>query len=93
MNGSYCFCFVWIKKELMKKLTDNTIKIIDKHTVNNEIAYMRHETAYCFSSRELKAQVSFSDQNVSSVVNFHFLSSPLEPTGQFQPNLAQSFLV
>ena len=39
MNGSYCFCFVWIKKELMKKLTDNTIKIIDKHTVNNEIAY------------------------------------------------------
>ena len=33
---------------------------------------MRHETAYCLSSRELKAQVSFSDQNVSSVVNFHF---------------------
>ena len=56
-----------------------------------------------FSSPEPKAQVSFSDQNLSVVRRcrrrrcrcrrklFIFSSSP-EPLGQFQPNLAQSTL-
>ena len=49
---------------------------------------------------ETKAQVSFSDHNLSVVRRcrrwrcklFTFLSSPPEPLGQFQPNLAQSIL-
>ena len=52
-----------------------------------------------FSSPELKAQVSFSDQNLSVVRRrlccrklFTFSSSPPEPVGQFQPNLAQNIL-
>ena len=54
-----------------------------------------------FSSPEPKAQVSFSDQNLSVVRRrrrrcrrklFTFLSSSPEPLGQFQPNLAQSIL-
>ena len=56
----------------------------------------------CFTSSP-KAQVSFSDQNVSVVRRcrrcrrrwrrrklFTFKSSSPEPLGQFQPNLAQS---
>ena len=53
-----------------------------------------------FSSPEPKAQVSFSDQNLSVVRRrccrcrklFTFSSSSQEPLGQFQPNLAQSIL-
>ena len=55
-----------------------------------------------FSSPEPKAQVSFSDQNLSVVCRlcccrcrrklFTFSSSSPEPLGQFQPNLAQSIL-
>ena len=58
-----------------------------------------------FSSREPKAQVSFSDQNLSVVRRrcrcrrrrrcfklSTFSSSSPEPIGQFQPNLAQSIL-
>ena len=54
-----------------------------------------------FSSPEPKAQVSFSDQNLSIVRRrcccrcrnlFTFSSSSPEPLGQFQPNLAQSIL-
>ena len=57
-----------------------------------------------FSSPEPKAQVSFSDQNLSTVRHrccchcrrccklFTFSSSSPEPLGQFQPNLAQSIL-
>ena len=55
-----------------------------------------------FSSPESKAQVSFSDQNLSVVRRrcrcrrcrklFTFSSSSQEPLGQFQPNLAQSIL-
>ena len=58
-----------------------------------------------FSSPEPKAQVSFSDQNLSVVRRrcrrcrrrrcrklFTFSSSSPEPLGQFQPNLAQSIL-
>ena len=59
-----------------------------------------------FSSPEPKAQVRFSDQNLSVVRRcrqhwrwrchcrklFTFSSSP-EPLGQFEPNLAQSILV
>ena len=56
-----------------------------------------------FSSPEPKAQVRFSDHNLS-VVSLHchcwrrcrklftFSSSSPEPLGQFQPNLAQSIL-
>ena len=52
------------------------------------------------SSPEPKAQVSFSDQNLSVVRRrcrrccqlFTFSSSSPEPLGQFQPNLAQSIL-
>ena len=51
------------------------------------------------SSPELKAQVSFSDQNLSFVRGrsrwhklFKFSSSSPEQLGQFQPNLAQSIL-
>ena len=50
------------------------------------------------SSPELKAQVSFSDQNLSVVCRhrcrklFTFSSSSPEPLGQFQPNLSQSIL-
>ena len=52
------------------------------------------------SSSEPKAQVSFSDQNMSIVCCcpwhchklFTFPSSSPEPMGQFQPNLAQSIL-
>ena len=62
---------------------------------------------YLFSSPELKAQMSFSDQNLSGVRRRHrcrrcrfrrcrklftFSSSSPEPLGQFQPNLAQSIL-
>ena len=59
-----------------------------------------------FSSPEPKAQVSFSDHNLSVVRRrrrrrrwrcrcklFTFSSSSPEPLGQFQPNLAQSILV
>ena len=56
-----------------------------------------------FSSPEPKAQVSFSDQNLSVVRRlcpcrqrcrklFTFSSSSPEPLGQFQPNLAQCIL-
>ena len=52
-----------------------------------------------FSSPEPKAQVSFSDQNLSVVRRcrlrrklFTCSSSSPEPLGQFQPNLAQSIL-
>ena len=54
-----------------------------------------------FSSPEPKAQVSFSDQNLSIVrrcrrrccrCRFTFSSSSPEPLDQFQPNLAQSIL-
>ena len=52
-----------------------------------------------FSSPEPKAQVSFSDQNLSVVRRcrrrhklFTFSSSSPEPLDQFQPNLAQSIL-
>ena len=60
-----------------------------------------------FSSPEPKAQVSFSDQNLSVVRRrrrrcrrcrrccrklFTFSSSSPDPLGQFQPNLAQSIL-
>ena len=56
-----------------------------------------------FSSPEPKAQVSFSDQNLSVVRRrcrcrrrcrklFTFSSSSPEPLGQFQQNLAQSIL-
>ena len=61
--------------------------------------------ANVFSSPEPKAQVSFSDQNLSVVRRrrcrcrrrrcrklFTFSSSSPEPLGQFQPNLAQSIL-
>ena len=51
---------------------------------------------YPFSSPEPKAQVNFSDQNLSVFRRryrkfFTFSSSP-EPLGQFQSNLAQSIL-
>ena len=60
----------------------------------------------CFSSPEPKAQMSFSDQNLSVVRRrrsrcrrcrchrklFTFSSSSPEPLGQFKPNLAQSIL-
>ena len=56
-----------------------------------------------FSSPERKAQLSFSDQNLSIVCRcrcfrcpccklFTFSSSSPEPLSQFQPNLAQSIL-
>ena len=55
-----------------------------------------------FSSPEPKAQVSFSDHNLSVVRRccrccrrrklFTFSSSSPEPLGQFQPNLAQNIL-
>ena len=55
-----------------------------------------------FSSPEPKAQLSFSDQNLSVVRRrrccrrcrklFTFSSSSPEPLGQFQPNLAQGIL-
>ena len=57
-----------------------------------------------FSSPELEAQVSFSDQNLSVVRHrcrcrrcrcrklFTVSSSSSEPLGQFLPNLVQSFL-
>ena len=51
-----------------------------------------------FSSPKLKAQVSFSDHNLSVVCRrcqckfFTFLSSSPEPLGQFQSYLAQSTL-
>ena len=53
-----------------------------------------------FSSPEPKAQVSFSDQNLFVLGHcryrrrklFTFSSSPPEPVGQFQLNLAQSIL-
>ena len=57
--------------------------------------------SWVFSSPEPKAQVSFSDQNLSVVRPcrcccrrklFTFSSSSPEPLGQFQPNLAQSIL-
>ena len=47
------------------------------------------------SSPEPKAQVSFSDQNLSVVRRrklFTFSSSSPEPLAQFQPNLAQRIL-
>ena len=58
--------------------------------------YFTIETRFFISSPELKAQVSFSDQNLSVVRRcrrklFTFSSSP-EPLGQFQPNLAQNIL-
>ena len=52
---------------------------------------------FVFSSPEPKAQVSFSDHNLSVVCRcrrccklFTFSSSSQEPQGRFQPNLAQS---
>ena len=63
---------------------------------------------FCFSSPELKAQVSFSDQNLFVVRRrychrhwcpscccrklFIISSSSPEPPGQYQPNMAQSIL-
>ena len=55
---------------------------------------------FLFSSPEPKAQVSFSDQNLSVVRRcrrcrrklFTFSSSSPEPLDQFQPNLAQSII-
>ena len=59
---------------------------------------------YFVSSPELKAQMSFSDKNLSVVHRccrhwrrhcsklFTFSSSPPKPLGQFQPNLAQIIL-
>ena len=64
--------------------------------------YFTIETRFFISSPELKAQVSFSDQNLSVVRRcrhccccrklFTFSSSSPEPLGQFQPNLAQNIL-
>ena len=65
--------------------------------------YWHLEAEFLFSSPEPKAQVSFSDQNLSVVRRrchsrrrcrklFKFSSSSPEPLGQFQPNLAQSIL-
>ena len=62
-----------------------------------------NDTFSVFSSPEPKAQVSFSDQNLSVVRRrrccrhcrrkiFTFSSFSPEPLGQFQPNLAQSYL-
>ena len=62
-----------------------------------------YKSSEIFSSPEPKAQVSFSDQNLSVVRHcrccrcrcrklFTFSSSSPEPLGQFQPNLAQSIL-
>ena len=52
--------------------------------------------AIFISSPEPKAQVCFSDQNLSVVHHcrklFTFSSSSPEPLNQFQPNLAQSIL-
>ena len=56
---------------------------------------------YIFSSLEPKAQVSFSDQNLSVLSRrcrrrcrklFTFSSSSPEPLGKFQPNLAHCIL-
>ena len=73
--------------------------------VNNFWWYDFTNPAAFFSSPEPKAQVSFSDQNLSVVRRrrcrcrcrrcrklFTFSSSSPEPLGQFQPNLAQSIL-
>ena len=63
---------------------------------------LKYTNPSLISSPEPKAQVSFSNQNLSVVRRRHcrrrwrklftFLSSSPEPLGQFQPNLAQSIL-
>ena len=78
-----------------------------KDFLDNVLAAVRgiqlHFTIYVLSSPELKAQVTFSDQNLSVVCRyrrhcwrcrklFTFSSSSPEPLGQFQPNLTQSIL-
>ena len=69
------------------------------------ITEFRYQLLSLLSSPELKAQVSFSDQNFSVVrfrcchrchccccCKFLSFSSSQEPRSQFQPNLAQSIL-
>ena len=72
------------------------------YTAWQSILYTKLFLSCLFSSPEPKAQVSFSDQNLSVVRRcrrrwrcrklFTFSSSSPEPLCQFQPNLAQSIL-
>ena len=75
-----------------------------KEYLNLLVPYLLNGKLNVFSSPEPKAQVSFSDKNLSVVVYvvviavvvsvgvnlFTFSSSSQEPLGQFQPNFAQS---
>ena len=64
--------------------------------------FLLKDNSSVFSSPEPKAQVTFTNQNLSVVRHrrfcrcrrklFTFSSSSPEPLGQFQPNLAQSIL-
>ena len=67
--------------------------------INRRKGWFNGSHLFVFSSPEPKAQVSFSDQNLSVVRRcrrrccrklFTFPSSSPEPLGQFQRNLAQS---
>ena len=70
--------------------------------INSSLSCMKIEVRFSslifLSSPEPKAQVSFSDQNLSVDCCcghrklFTFSSSSQEPLGQFQPNLAQIIL-
>ena len=79
-----------------------------KEYLNLMVPYLLNGKLNVFSSPEPKAQVSFSDKNLSVVRRCHrclccrcrrcrrklftFSSSSPEPLDQFQPNLAQSIL-
>ena len=79
--------------------------VLDNPQNNDYAITLKENKIHCllFSSPEPKAQVSFSDQNLSVVRRCRcrrrrwrchklltFSSSSSEPLGQFQPNLAQS---
>ena len=87
--------FIW------NKLTSIIYRCLNQ--LGNACTCNSFEIFPLFSSPEPKAQVSFSDQNLSVVRRcsscswhcrklFTFSSSSPEALGQFQPNLAQSIL-
>ena len=94
--------------QMVPSRREENVKIINAFSVSGQTLSALVVIKFTiFISPELKAQVSFSDQNLSVVRRcrrcrrcrcrcrrklFTFSSSSPEPLGQFQPNLAQSIL-
>ena len=76
----------------------SSLEQIQRFAIGSRYLVMDAGGNVLFSSPVPKAQVSFSNPNLSFVSSrrcrklFTFSSSPPEPLGQFQPNLAQCII-